>query len=278
MPRVVPAVARALEVLGLLQNSSTISVPVICKCLGLPRSTAHELVNTLIAGRFLAPVDNAPHRFTLGLRIFELGSAYAKDMDLIREGTVVTSEIAVACKETTMLGVLDGNEVVLVVKADSTHPVRFVSAVGSRLPAHVTAHGKVLLSALSDDEVGRLYGEAESLRPSTQNSICSAERLLAELSRVRRDGVAFDNCESDLDIWAVAAPVRNQHHCVAAAIGVAVPVTRMNTERATLLSELVKKAGNDLSLRLGYSGLSRRSQDTHERRTEPPTKAAQRRR
>ena len=70
MPRVVPSVARALDVLGLLQDSSTISVPAICRRLGMPRSTAHELVNTLIAGRFLAPVENDPHRFTLGLRVF----------------------------------------------------------------------------------------------------------------------------------------------------------------------------------------------------------------
>ncbi len=252
MPRVVPAVARALEILDLLQDFSTISVPEICNRLGLPRSTAHELVSTLAKQGFLAPAENLPHRFTLGVKLFELGSAYSAGLDLVREGAAVTREIAETCDETAQLGVLDGNEVVYVVKADSTRPVRLVAAVGSRLPAHVTAHGKVLLTGLSDEEVATRFGGSATLPGLTPNSITAMSQLLYELSRVRREGVAFDDCESNSDLWGVAAPVHNQHHCMAAAIGVAIPVTRMNAAKQAQLTELVKKAGCELSLRLGY--------------------------
>lgn len=252
MSRVVPAVARALDILGLFLSYRSLSAPEISDKLGLPRSTAHELTNTLVAAGFLSPVENQPYRFALGLRVFELGSSFAANLDLIREGSAVLREVADACDETAQLAVLDDGEVVYVAKADCTHAVRLVSALGGRLPAHLTALGKMLLSAISDEMVISRYGQSASLPGMTPNSITTVERLLAELADVRACGLAFDNCESNLDVRCVAAPVYSHDGAMVAAMSVAVPVTRIDTERQRRLAELVRKGADLLSYRLGH--------------------------
>lgn len=252
MSRVVPAVARALDILGLFLDSRSLSVPEISDRLGLPRSSAHELTNTLVAAGFLSPVGSQSHRFVLGLRVFELGSSFAASLDLIREGAAVLREVADACDETTQLAVIEDNDVVYIAKADCSHVVRLVSAVGIRLPAHLTALGKMLLSAISDEMVISRYGKAGTMPGMTPNSITSLERLLVELAEVRGRGLAFDDCESNLDVRCVAAPVYDHDGEMVAAMSVAVPVTRMGPERQARLAELVRKGAESLSYRLGY--------------------------
>jgi IclR family transcriptional regulator, KDG regulon repressor len=252
VPRVVPAVARALGILELFLTSRTLSVPEISARLGLPRSTAHELAQTLVASGFLSPQENQPHRFALGLRVFELGSSYASNIDLIREGVAVMREVAEACDETTQLAVLDGNQVVYVAKQESSHTLRLVSTVGGRLPAHVTAGGKMLLSGFSDEAVSIRYGNSSRFPGMTQHSITSLEGLFEELCEIRATGLAFDNCESNPDVRCVAAPVFNQSGAMVAAVSVSVPVTRMTTERAPQLADLIRKGAESLSYRLGH--------------------------
>ena len=252
MSRVVPAAARALEILGLFLSSRALSAPEISDRLGLPRSTTHELTHTLLALGFLSSVENQPHRFALGLRVFELGSSFAANLDLIREGEVVLRQVVEACDETAQLAVLEDSEVVYVAKQDCTHAVRLVSAVGGRLPAHLTALGKMLLSSIPDETVISRYGKAGSFPGMTPNSITSLERLLAELSDVRARGLAFDNCESNPDVCCVAAPVYNHEAPMVAAMSIAVPVTRMSAERQAQLAELVRKGAESLSYRLGH--------------------------
>ncbi len=252
MFRIVPAVARALEILGLFLTSRSLSVPEISDRLGLPRSTTHELTHTLAAAGFLTTMENQPHRFTLGLRVFELGSSFAANLDLIREGSVTLREVADACDETVQLAILEDTEVVYVAKADCTHAVRLVSAVGKRLPAHLTALGKMLLSSISDEMVMLRYGGLASLPGMTPNSITSVDRLLAELANVRAQGLAFDNCESNPDVCCVAAPVYSCDGSMVAAMSIAVPVTRISSERQARLAGLVREGAALLSYRLGY--------------------------
>jgi IclR family KDG regulon transcriptional repressor len=111
MARRVPAVERALDILELFLRTpqpESLSVPEIARALGLPRSTAHELVATLVARRYLRPIEGNPHRFALDARVFELGNAYASGLDLAREGQQVAREIAARCDETVHIAVLEG--------------------------------------------------------------------------------------------------------------------------------------------------------------------------
>jgi len=251
--RLVPAVVRALDLLELfLDDTRSLSVPEMASRLGLPRSTTHELVQTLVFRGYMSPVEGSPNRFTLGLRALELGSAYLANIDLARECWDVARAVSAKCDETVQVALLDGNEVVYIAKADSTQRLRLVSEVGRRLPAHLTAGGKALLSRLSDEEVLARYQHAQTLPGMTSNSITSMDKLLAELRQARRRGVAFDDCESNTDVRCVAAPVCDLEGKPVVGVSISVPAVRADHRRLTELAELVLCGAADLSRRLGY--------------------------
>ncbi|MFC7340250.1 IclR family transcriptional regulator [Saccharopolyspora griseoalba] len=253
MARAVPAVERAFDVLELFLEAQELSAPEITAQLGLPRTTVHELVGTLNERGYLMPTGRGSNKYRLGVRSFQLGAAYAERLDLAREGHAVAEEIAERCQETVHVGVREGTDVLYVAKVDSSHPVRMVSAVGRRLPAHCTALGKVLLAELPRTELDDLYAERE-LQAMTDQSITSGKALREELDEVAADGVAREYRESNESVACVSAPVRDQNGRVVAAMSISVPILRWNDETETALRELVREGATALSERLGHSG------------------------
>src|SRR6266536_4501941 len=179
MGRAVPAVSRALDILELLLSNDSVSAPEITERLGLPRTTVHELVATLVDRSYLSVLAGQPTRYRLGMRLFQLGGVFAEHLDLAREAQAVAHEVAACCDETVQVAILDGSDVVYIAKVDSTHPVRMVSAVGRRLPAHCTALGKMLLSGLSPEAFEARYPRDRPLQRMTPRSITSVVRLRA---------------------------------------------------------------------------------------------------
>lgn len=250
MARAVPAVVRALDILELfLGKRSEASAAEIGRALGLPRTTVHELVSTLRERGYLEPAPAGG--VELGRRLFELGNTYAERHDLIVEGQRAAERLTARCSETVHLTVLDGTDVVYVVKVDSTHSVRMVSSVGSRLPAHCTAGGKMLLASLAPEMLDELYPRTAELPAMTPTSITSPTRLREVLAETARREIAEDDCESTPDVRCVAAPIRDRHARVIAAASISVPTSRWSRQRRSELANLVREAARDLSDRLG---------------------------
>jgi IclR family KDG regulon transcriptional repressor len=252
MARTVPAVMRALDILELFLSGKDYSIPEITAQLGLPKTTVHELVNTLVVRSYLAPAPDRAHRYRLGLPLFELGSMFAAQIDLAREARAASERVAEACDETVHVAVLDGTDVVYVAKADSTHAVRLVSAVGRRLPAHCTAVGKTLLAALSDEAFEARYPRERALAAMTPRSITSVPRLREHLREISPRGLAYEICESNDAAACVAAPVRDRSGAVVAAMSISVPTPRWNEQVAKNFGVLVADGADWLSARLGH--------------------------
>src|SRR5437764_14114642 len=102
--RTVPALERAFDILELFLDEQELSAPDITAKLGLPRTTVHELMGTLTERSYLTTAGPRSHRYRLGIRAFQLGSAYAERLDLAREGQIVAEEIAQRCHETVHIG------------------------------------------------------------------------------------------------------------------------------------------------------------------------------
>jgi IclR family transcriptional regulator, KDG regulon repressor len=252
MGRTVPAVTRALDILELFLDHATLSAPEITERLGLPRTTVHELVTTLTERSYLVPAVGQPTRYRLGMRLFQLGSVFAGQLDLAQEAREVARHVAAACDETVHVAVLDGADVVYIAKVDSTHPVRMVSAVGHRLPAHCTGVGKMLLSGLSPDALDARIPRDRELPGMTPRSITSPARLRAHLDDVRRTGLSYDECESNEAVYCVAAPVHDHTGDMVAAMSVSAPSLRWDADRRTEWSALIREGAAELSQRLGH--------------------------
>ena len=252
MGRTVPAVGRALDVLELFLTTPELSAPEITERLGLPRTTVHELVTTLADRGYLTMVAAQTVRYRLGLPLFLLGSSFAERLDLTAEAQQVATQTAAECDETVHVALLEGTDVVYIAKVDSTHPVRMVSAVGRRLPAHCTAVGKMLLSGLTAEALDARYPRDRRLSAMTPHSLNSPTKLRTQLTRIRRDGVAYDDCESNDAVHCVAAPVHDRSGAMVAAMSISTPNIRWNETHRTEWTELVRSGAAALSRRLGH--------------------------
>lgn len=252
MGRSVPAVTRAFDILELFLDRPSMSVPEIIERLGLPRTSVHELINTLTERDYLIPTPGQPTRYRLGMKLFQLGNVFAEQLDLAQEAREIARKVAAECDETVHVAVLDGADVVYVAKVDSTHSVRMVSAVGRRLPAHCTGVGKALLSGLSPDALDARCPRDRELPGMTPRSITSPARLRARLAEIRESGLSYDECESNDAVYCVAAPVYDHTGGMVAAMSISVPSIRWNTERRDAWSGLIRRGAAELSQRLGH--------------------------
>jgi DNA-binding IclR family transcriptional regulator len=243
-----------LDILELFVAHSALSASEITQRLALPRTTVHELVTTLADRGYLTVEPGSPVRYRLGMRLFQLGGHFAERLDLASESAAAAAETAAACDETVHVALLDGIEVVYIAKKDSTHPVRMVSAVGRRLPAHCTGVGKVLLSSLSPEALAARYPADRPLPGMTPRSIRSLSRLRGELAQVRAEEIAYDDCESNDAVCCVAAGVYDHTGAMVAAMSISVPILRWSPARREELTGLVRHGAEQLSRRLGFRG------------------------
>lgn len=255
MATLVPAAARAFDILELfLDHPGELSAPDVVRLLQLPRTTVHQLLATLTERQYLSPSPDSSGRYRLGIRTFQLGSAYRERLNLAREGEFIAARISESCGETVHLGVMDGRDVTYIVKVDSPHPVRLVSEVGRRLPAHCTAIGKALLAGLTDAEFDGLYRGVTVLPSLTPSSITTVAQLRREVAIVRETGSSSEYCESNESVACVGAPVFGEDGSVIAALSISVPTHRWNDELRARLQALVVEGATDLSTVMGYAG------------------------
>lgn len=246
-----PALRRGLDILELLiDEHEGLRVPDITQRLDLPRATTHELVNTL-ADRGYVTVSKETGRVTLGVKTLRLGAGYERGLDLASVGRECAAGVAAQCGETVQVVVRDGAFAVFIVRIDSTHPVRLVSQVGSRLPASCTAGGKVLLSALPPNELAALIPDDAHLERMTPNSITTRERLDADLDVTRARGWGEEFCESNDHVRCVAAPVFDRLGTCVAAMSISIPVLRWDEAVRSRYVELVRAGAAEMSRRLG---------------------------
>ena len=253
MGRLVPALTRGLDILELLRDQGPQPAASISKALSLPRTTVHELVKTLEVRGYLKLIGNG-NLCDLGVKVFELGSSYENRLDLAQIARDGATAVGAVCGETVHVAVLDGADVVYIVRIEGTHAVQMVSAVGIRLPAHVTAVGKAMLSYQPVDKINELYPPGMSLTVMTPASLRTSEDLELQLRQIRQEGLAWDNCESNPDVYCVAAPVTDSNDSVVAAMSISVPSYRWDTARALELGKVVRAATRDISLQLGAPG------------------------
>lgn len=253
MARLTPAVLRTLDILELfLDDGAPLSAPDVVRKTGLPRTSVHELLATLVARDYLQK-DDVSGTFRLGVRLLHLGNAYSARFDMLSAANDVARELAERSGETVSVALLEGGDVFYLAKIESRDNLRLPSSIGQRLPASVTGLGKALLAYASPQSLATRFLDPDNLPRMTQNSIGTLAELEVELQRIRERGVAFENEESTPNIRCVAAPVRDGTGAVVAAISMSVPVARWQQYPEELWTGLVLEGAQHFSSLLGFS-------------------------
>lgn len=223
-PALASMIDRVVQILDAFDGSTSLTLAQVVTRTGLPRSSAHRILEHLVKVRWLRRDEHAYH---LGLRILELGTLAGHQHKLRGAATTVLHDISHITGMVVHLAVLDGPDIIYLDKVGGRFGVRVPSRIGGRAPAHVTAAGKAML-AFADESVMNAV-VARPMHTPTSASISSEHRLRAELSRVRDRGIAFDREESAAGIACVAAPIGAPGAPVAA-ISVCGPIGRVRFE------------------------------------------------
>lgn len=238
-------------VLDLIATRGPSTFSEIASALDLPNSSAHNLLQTMVNRDYLE-IDPSPRRYRLGLRLWQVAQAYLGNGDLVTAARPIMESLVADTGETVQLARLDGVENVYLAIAESPHPMKLVSEVGTRLFAHATGLGKVLLGALPPDEAAARLGSVELPR-FTRNTVVDVDRIMEDLTGVRERGFATDDEEYVIGCRCIAMPVRDASGRVIAAMSVSVPTPRYDEEVAAHIATSLEGAVARLSRRLGYS-------------------------
>jgi IclR family pca regulon transcriptional regulator len=254
-PRYSQSLERGLAILGCFTPSRPVlGIADIADDLGMSRSTTHRYVITLVALGYLE--QGASRKYRLGLRVTDLGMSALNSTGLREHAHPYLEELRQRTSYTTNLGVLDGTDVLYVDRVRSFR--RGQSAIdldlhpGSRLPAYSTAMGKLLLANLPEPQQRELIAQIK-LTKSGPNTISSKKALREELDEVAAAGFAVDDEELVADLYAIAAPVRNEAREVVAAVNLAAHSSMISLEEMVdALGPHLVSTADRISARLGY--------------------------
>jgi DNA-binding IclR family transcriptional regulator len=235
---------RVLAILDLVADRGPVRFTEVTAELGLPRSSAHGLLATLAARDYLE-FDEETRRYGLGLSAWRLSQAYSGHSDLEHHARPLMEELAAESGETVQLARLEGIHNVYVAIAHSPRPMQLVSHVGSRLHAHATGVGKMLLAGLPPEEARRRL-TAHELPRLTEHTLVDVDELMDRLAHVREAGYAEDREEYVEGCRCVAVPVTGRDGRTVAAMSVSMPAFRCDDERAAAHLALLRRTAEKL--------------------------------
>lgn len=216
------SVGRALDVLQVLGNAGGkgMGVSQIAEAIGVSRSTAFTLLQTLVARRFVADVRSGTGRlYGLGLSLVYLGDQAVQELGVSKVATPVLHRVTEQMQLTSRLAILDDGFAVAIGRVDAPGPLRISTSLGRRELPHCSSVGKALLADMPPSEVMALMARL-GMPKRTEYTLTTPEALLRDLTETRIRGYSFDNEEDNLGVVCVGAGVYDRTGEVVAAISV----------------------------------------------------------
>jgi IclR family transcriptional regulator, pca regulon regulatory protein len=250
-PEFIRSLARGLDVIRSFSMSrprQTLSE--VAAVTGLTRATARRVLLTL---EQLGYVRADGRTFELTAQVLDLGYAYLSSLALGDIAQPYLEDLAERVRESSSISVLDGEDIVYVVRVPTTRVMTISLGLGSRLPAAATLMGRVLLAGLPPSELDRFLSEVE-LEAHTRRTITDKHALRAELHRGRDQGWALVDQELEEGLRSIAAPLRDSSGRVIAAMNISghagrVTLSRMREEFLPALLEAADRINQQLARR-----------------------------
>ena len=212
--------------------------------IGLPKATTHRFVALLERLGFVQRATDGRH-YEVGHRLLALSlEGLRRSFDLAPR-RVILSALVKETGETCNITMLDGERLIYLDRVESDWPLQFRLTVGSRVPLHCTASGKLFLS-LAPSSLRKALFRTQPFQRYTARTLTSTEQLEAELTRIRQTGVGTDNEEFMEGMAATAVPIRDSRGRICATVAVHGPITRLPLTRALALVPALKKAAKAL--------------------------------
>jgi DNA-binding IclR family transcriptional regulator len=240
----VPALEKAHSVIRLIaEEPSKLKLTELCKRLDISKSSMFSLLQTMETLQWIT--RDRSDAYTLGMHFGLMGNAFFRQFDLIDAFRAEANTYMHEMNESIQLASLDGNEIIYLAKEAAPSLVQMVSGPGSRLPAHATGLGKMLLSGFEDSQINLLYPD-DILASLTPFTLRTRRELLEQLSVIRRQGYAVDLQEGVMGFNCIAAPIYQSGGQMAAAVSFSMPLHHWEEKRDKALKGVLALA-NKLS-------------------------------
>ena len=221
---------RAFAVLELVAGAETPpTLDELTRASGLPKPTVFRILGLLARGGYVQR-EGPEKRYAIGHRMSALSFQVQVNSPQRAQRHAVLVRLVEEIGETCNLTMLDGNEVVYIDRVETNANVRLHMHIGSRVPLHCTASGKLFLAGMSQGEVLRLIGPGPYQR-FTERTITSPAALERRLAKIRSAGVGTDVGEFLEGSVCVAVPVRDPNGPVCASVAVHGPAPRMTLKK-----------------------------------------------
>lgn len=238
---------RMMSLLDALADSDEpISLKKLSELTSLHPSTAHRILNDMVACRLIERADAGTYK--LGLKLLELGNLVKARLSVREAAQLPMRALHKVTGQTVNLSVRQGDEIVYIDRAYSERSgMQVVRAIGGRAPLHLTSVGKLFLSEDDSDKLDA-YIQKTELQGHTSNSITSPQGLRKELSQVKIDGCAKDNEELEIGVSCMAAKILDDTGKLVAGLSLSAPTDRLQEEWLKML----KDTALQISKSLGY--------------------------
>jgi IclR family acetate operon transcriptional repressor len=246
---IVHSVDKAMTLIDLLLHSRrAMTLQELSAASGWPKSTVHALLATLRRHDMVR--QNGDGRYALGIRLFECGCAVSAAWDISHQCRPYLERLAAQTGASAFVAALEGDYTISFDQCAGGGGLQVIPEVGSRLPLHATAQGKLFLSQLSEsDMLGRV--QRAGLTAYTPHTITDTGKLLHALEAVRAVGYAVEDGEFKIGLRAVAAPVAVQDGQHRYALGVVGLFRRVGSDEFQYAIEQTVLHARQLSRALG---------------------------
>lgn len=228
----IASLAKGLSVIEVFSaEQPRCSVADVARETGLDRATARRCLLTL---HTLGYADYDGKFFELTPRVLRLGVGVLASMPLPQIVQPWLDQLSERVGYSASVSILDAAEIVYIARAAQKRVMSIGLMPGSRLPAHSTSMGRVLLAAMPEAEARAIIDRSD-LTPRTKHSVTDPVRIMEILDQVREQGFAVVDQEIELGLRSIAVPVFNSRNSTVAALNIGVPAIQ---DSATDLREL----------------------------------------
>jgi IclR family pca regulon transcriptional regulator len=211
----VNSLVRGLQVLKAFgKYHEPMTITEVAAEVGLAPASARRMLLTLAEQGY---VEQNGKRFRVGPKVLDLGYSYMSSMPIWQIAQPVLEELSDTFHVSAAAAVLDGCDALYVIRSNSHQPSSILVSTGTRLPAHVTAMGRVLLANLAAERIDDLLPRVK-FNQLTEKSVTSAAQLRKLLAQVRQQGYSIVDEEMIFGLRAIAVPLRNKRGDIVASI------------------------------------------------------------
>jgi IclR family acetate operon transcriptional repressor len=249
------SVNRALDVLQTLGKGDKdgMTVAEVANTIGVSKSTAFALLQSLLARNFVADVRlGGSRRYKLGLALVPLGDRAAAGVGISQLAMPLLQQLTNETGLTSRLAILDDGYAVSISRVDAPGIFRLATSLGQRELPHCSALGKALLALLPPPKVLKLLTRIGMPR-RTEHTVVVPTELMKELVQVAEQGFAFDDEEDNLGVVCVAAAISDRNGDGVAAISVTCMKSGRSDEDLIAIGKTVRDYANRISQMLGAS-------------------------